>query len=176
MARLERLRAEVADKGIIPRREGSTGLPTEVYYLRVKELQELVDDPAKAEGYIEMARLRSKKRRRKKHLKDKAIQEQFGGGGHTERLIAVITQGPVKCLGTFESEERFMSETGFGRAKSGLVYQVGDRRILLTESEAHRAWQVQGVPMSYMAYRGTDLVQLIAASEDRIYEQVDTSS
>lgn len=174
MARLDRLRKEVVDLGIIPAGSGPTGLPTTVFYLKVKELAELIEDPSLAEGYIEMARLRSKKRRRKKHLRDKAIMQQFEGGGHTARLIEVITAGPIECLGQFEYEDRFMSETGFARSKTGFVYQVGDRRILLADSEAERAWQVQGVPMKYTRYRGTDLVALIGASEDRIYEQVTT--
>lgn len=174
MARLERLRKEVADLGIIPRKEGTTGLPSACYYLKVKELAELLEDPSKAPEYIEMAKLRSKKRRRKKHLRDKAILEQFDGGGHTERLIKVITAGPIQCLGKFESSSRFISETGFARSTTGFVYQVGDRRILLADSEAERAHQIQGVPMSFAWYRGEDLVALIGASEDRLYDKVTT--
>ena len=71
MAKLERLRKEVADLGLVPRREGSEGLPTEVYYLRVQELADLIDNPEKAPEYLERARARSRKRRRKKYLKEK---------------------------------------------------------------------------------------------------------
>lgn len=172
MPRLDRLRKEVADLGIIPRREGTTGLPSACYYLKVKELADLLEHPEKADEYLEVARLRSRKRRRKKHQRDKAIQEQYGGGGHIERLIKVITSGPIECLGKFESSSRFISETGFARSTTGFVYQVGDRRILLADSEAERAHQIQGIPMKFTWYRGDDLIALIGASEDRLYEQV----
>lgn len=173
MARLERLRKQVVDLGIIPPGSGPTGLPSAVFYLKVKELDALITDPSLAGEYLKMAKLRSRKRRRKKHLKDKAILDQFSGAGHTQRLIEVITAGPIKCLGRFESETRFISETGFARSKTGFVYQVGDRRILLADSEAERARQIQGVAMAFTTYRGSDLVELLGRSEDRLYEAVD---
>jgi len=180
MARLERLREQVVDLGIIPRREGATGLPTEVYYLKVKELAELVADPSLAPGYVEMAKLRSKKRRRKKYIKDKAMEEQFGAGegGHLKRLEVIISpERTATCLGWFLAPDRFMSETGFSKSKRGYVYQLSDRRILLTDDEAHRAWVSFGIPIEGAGvYKGTDLQQLIFTSEDRIYKDVKAQS
>ena len=175
MARLAQLRAQVADLGIVPRRtnpDGTTseGLPTEVYYLKVKELAELVADPSLAEGYIEMAKIRSRKRRRKKYLKEKTIDKQFQPGGHTNRLREVLDSQSVKCLGGFESDERFISETGFARAKRGYIYQVGGRRIALTVSEANRAWIEFNIPVKNLPYREPDLTSILSISEDRIYK------
>ena len=173
MARLERLREQVADLGIIPRREGKTGLPTEVYYLKVKELAALVEDPSLASDFIEMARRRSKKRRRKKYLKDtNVVQEQFQGGGHTDRLREALLGGYVRCLGTFTTEERFVSETGFGKSKRGCVYEVGERKVVLTETEGEKAWLEWGIPRATGPYRGDDLVQLLSRSEDRLYRKL----
>ena len=169
MARLERLREQVADLGIIPRREGRTGLPTELYYLKVKELAELVADPSLAPGYIEMARHRSKKRRRKKYLKDKAIEEQFPLSGHSDRLRSVLAFPNAQCLGGFMSETRFISETGFSKAKHGYIYQAGDRRIALTVEEANQAWVALGIPLSHITYREPDLRSILTTSEDRLY-------
>lgn len=175
MSRLDRLRKEVADRGIIPRKDGSTGLPSAVYYLRVKELAALLDDPSLAEDHIARAKIRSKKRRRKKYLKTKALDQQFEGGGHTNRLREVLPgDAEIECLGWFKWDDRFMSETGFGKAKTGYVYEVNDRRILLTESEAKRAWVEFSVPPKHEPYSGTDLQRIIGESEDRMYrEQMD---
>lgn len=183
MAKLERLREEVVEKGIIPRRldpktgEPTKGLPTEVYYLKVKELAALVEDPSLAEDFIKRARIRSRKRRRKSHLKKKAMDTQFQppgstGGGHTNRLREVLpADKEVECLGKFTWHERFISETGFGKAKAGYVYRVMHRRILLTESEAERAHLEFGIPVKHLAYTGIDLQKLIGESEDRLYRE-----
>lgn len=169
MARLERLRQQVADEGIIPRREGAEGLPTEIYYLKVKELAQLVEDPTLAPSFIEMARIRSRKRRRRKYIKDKAVDAQFGAGyGHSDRVAAALGDHP-RCLGFFIHKARIVSETGFAKAQSGYVYDVGDRRIVLADSEAQHAWVRLGVPMLDEPYDGDDLNTLLWVSVDRMY-------
>lgn len=175
MARLEKLRQQVVDLGLIPAREGREGLPTEVYYLRVKELAYLVDHPEEASRYIEIARARSKKRRRSSYLKEKVMGEAFDtSGGHTNRLLEVFSgEVDVTCLGTFTTKDRFMSETGFERAKMGFVYRLGSgRKVIITESEAHRLELELAIPRAYLDYMDDDLHELVWASKDRIYKSL----
>lgn len=169
MARLENLRVKVVDLGLIPRRSAD-GLPTEVYYLKVKELQDLLDFPDKAGDYLEVARARSKKRRRKKYLKEKALAAEFALGGHTNRLKEVLDGKDARCLGFFVREKRFMSATGFERAASGFVYLVGGKKVLITSSEAHRADLEFNIERLDKPYTGEDLEELIWNSGDRVYK------
>lgn len=175
MAKLDNLRQQVVDMGIIPRREGKDGLPTEVYYLRVKELAHLVDNPEDSAKYIEIARARSKKRRRARYLKEKFITEAFDTtGGHTNRLLEIFKgAASVECLGKFTSADRFMSETGFERAKVGFVYVIGGSgKLIVTESEAHRLELELGVSRVHCEYKEDDLDTLIWNSKDRIYKSL----
>lgn len=170
MGRLDRLRKQVAEEGIIPRRPG-TELPTEVYYLRVAELQQLVDDPSLAEEYIARAKARSKKRTRAKKLKNEAVAREFGPAGQSQRVALVLEGEQVQCLGRFTHETRFVSHTGFARARHGYVYQVDDRRRILSESEAEHAWVRLGIPKKESVYREPDLNTLIwEAGPGRTFE------
>lgn len=174
MSRLETLREKVVEIGLIPAREG-VRFPNAVYQLKVKELQDLLDHPDKASFYQEVAKKRSQKRRRKKYLKEKAIVEQFGEldpklDTDSARVQAIFKDKEVTCLGKFTLSDYFISETGFSRSKSGYVYRVNHRKILLTDNEATFAHVRLDVNKVEKDYKDGDVEFLAGVSEDRIYK------
>lgn len=173
VGRLDRLRKEVADRGIIPRREGTEGLPSAVYCLRVAELDHLIQHPEEAPEYIERAKHRSRKRRRSKYLREKAFQGPEAPSGHGARVAAVLEGDAVRCLGSFVHTERFVSATGFARAKHGYVYEVERsgvaERVALSESEGDFAWVNLGVRRVHSRYPGTDLDAILWKGYDKAY-------
>jgi len=170
MSKLERLRLEVADKGIIPRREGSDGIPTELFNLKVKELEQLLEEPALAAEYTQIARIRNKKRKKHISAKKKVYDSKYGGiSGLTERLAILLQGAKVTCLGYFASDAHFISVTGNGRWKKGYVFEVDGEKLLLSNEEALHASLEYSIPLLAMQYDDTDIYLLIYNSRNALH-------